>query len=481
MSSGRSRGRSLARITAPALALAVAASGCALDPLEKGCPPWTRAGEGGAACAPRIFVTPAASDAVGEPGGRDIDLAVDALGRGIAAWSLTTASTSRAIVAEELTPGAWEIREPSAGLPGLADMFDIAIEPDGAAIVAFRQYVKEEGSVLLSRRDASGAWSDPGDLAARISFAPTAYEPRMAVHPSGEVLLVWNQWMSTGYGVALARRAPGSEAWQRPADPDDVLSPKILFSNAPQITVSPAGHALVTWYQSGGGPLMVRASERFGPEGAFSRPSVDEILSAPGGAVDSHPVANPVPAIGPDGEAVIAWTQENTGGAIPVYLAARDRDRAWTKPSDLKDTFSRPEGEARCPQVAFDKEGELYVAWYEEKDGEHRAYAARRAKTGEWIDPGSSPFELSSEGARGITPMLAVGADGSVLAAWAESVDGGWRVAARRTSAGAPWGPVEILSPELPGFVSGLAVAAGGPQGRMVVAWTQGKLGEERA
>jgi hypothetical protein len=372
------------------------------------------------------------------------------------------------------------LRRPAAALEGSANELDVAVEPDGSALLVWRQFLESNGSIFLSSRDAAGAWSDPPDTSARFSFAPTAYEPRLAVHSSGEVLLVWNQWMSTGFGVALARRAPGSSVWELPAFADDVLSPKILFSNAPQIAIGVAGDAIVAWYQSTGSHLMVRVSERAGLDAEFSRPSVDDIISAPGGQVDSHPVANPMPAIGPSGEAVIVWTQEDGKGAVPVYIATRDRPGAWSKPRDLDDSFSRPLGTARCVQAAFDAKGELYVTWYQDEGSGNRAYAARRAPSGEWIDGGRTPLLLSTEGAQGITPVLAAGADGAVLVAWAESLDGAWRIGARRTSLGRPWGSVEVLSLEMAGAITGLAAATGGPSARMLIGWNQGPFMEER-
>jgi hypothetical protein len=88
---------------------------------------------------------------------------------------------------------------------------------------------------------------------------------------------------------------------------------------------------------------------------------------------------------------------------------------------------------------------------------------------------------LSSPTAQAITPALAVGDDGAVLVAWAEEASGAFRVAARRGgSGGEPWGPVEVLSPELEGDASNPAVALGGAGERALVAWTQGRFGRER-
>lgn len=478
------------RLVAP-LAVIALASGCALDPLPPNsqetcsearrlpsglcCPAWSRANTGGS-CEARDFTLPTLNDAVGDPGvARVIELAIDASGRGIAAWQHVSDLNPRAVVAEETPSGAWTLRSPGNALPGGGTMLDVIAGPDGSAVVAWKQTEGESGMIFKSERSADGIWTDPGDVSARVSYMPTAYEPRFAARNSGETLFVWNQRTSTGYGVALARRPSSDAPWELP-DEGDVLSPPLFFSNGPQIAVNERGDAVVTWYQSTGGPLMVRASERFGEAGSFSRPAPDDIISPPGAPVDSHPIANPIPAVGPSGEAVIAWTQENGAGAIPVYLAARSPEGVWTKPAGLDDSFSVPAGIARCAQPAFGPSGELYVVWYQDQGDGDRVYAARRSPSGEWLETGRNPAVLSSAGEIGITPALAVGPGGAALVAWTERSGDRYRVAARRTGMGEAWGSIEMLSPLEGGDATSPAAVIAGPSDRALIAWVQGDI-----
>jgi hypothetical protein len=475
-----------------ALVAALALSGCALDPFSSAspqdcsearrlpsglcCPAWSRASAAGS-CQDREFSLPTSSKAVGEGGAaRVIELSIDASGRGIAAWQHVEGLTARAAIAEEDPSGAWTLRFPGAALPGTGTMLDVTAGPDGSAVVAWKQTEGESGMILTSERSPSGAWTDPSDLAARVSFLPTAYAPRLTTRSSGETLFVWNQRTSTGYGVALARRTASDAPWELPSSGDDVLSPLLFFSNAPQIAVNERGDALATWYQSTGGPLLVRASERFGEGGSFSRPGPDDIVSPPGAPVDSHPIANPFPAVGPSGEAVIVWTQENGAGAIPVYLATRSPDGVWQKPPSLNDSFSAPAGIARCPQAAFGPAGELYVVWYQDQGDGDRVYAARRSPSGAWLEAGKSPGMLSTAGETALTPALAVGPGGAALVAWTERSGDGFRLAARRTGAGEAWGSLEVLSLPEAGDVTSPAAIIAGPSERALVAWAQGDL-----
>jgi len=475
------------------------ASGCGLGPLPLDetcldarrtssgtcCPVWS-APDGGE-CVRREWSLPEAGSGLGEAGVRRVEVAVDGLGRPAATWIEANETTGRVVVAE--TSGAsgtdgsgFSLRSPGAALDGRAVHSDIAVGLDGAAMVSWKQqYPGETARVFVSEREPDGAWRDPESDESSFSFLPTAYEPHAAFFRNGERLVVWNQWMSTGYGVALARKPPSGD-WQLPADADDVLSPHYLFSNAPQPAVNERGDALITWYQSDGGALLTWQSERFGHDGSFSIPGPEDYLSVRDAPVDSHPFANPGPALARDGSAAVVWTQENGKGAVLVYLATRTPGGVWTRPASLDDTLSPSLGYARCAQLAFTPDGHLFVVWYHDTGNGNRVVAAHRTPDGEWIEPGSEPTLLSSDGTEATFPALAVGAEGSVLAVWSEQHGEAWVIAARRRSqAGLEWGPIEVLSPPDGGVAAQPAAAIGGPGDMAVVGWSQGNGTGDRA
>lgn len=221
---------------------------------------------------------------------------------------------------------------------------------------------------------------------------------------------------------------------------------------------------------------MAFVSERAGPDAAFTKPTVDDYISAPGGAVDSDPLAAVKAAIAADGSAAAAWTQENGKGATLVYLATRDAAGTWSKPASLEDAFSIPEGYARGVHIAFGPGGDLYVIWYQDLGGASVVFAARRRADGAWAEDGRHPLKISSPGADAFFPRLAVGREGGAVITWMERVgQGPMRVAARRTGpATEPWGPIERLSPET-GEDAVHPNAAVGPDNRAIVAWAQGE------
>lgn len=468
------------------LATAILLSGCALEPFPAEvdcpdsrrntagdcCPAWTS--PNGRNCRPRGWTLPDAGSGLGDPGARWVSVAVSGRGEPIAAWTQSTETTGHMVVAEA-SGGGFALRHPDEALEGSAVQADVAAGPDGEALVAWKsQYPGDQARVFVSERAPDGAWTDPASEQSAFSFLPTAYEPRPIFFPNGDRMVVWNQWMSTGYGVAVAER-PLSGEWKLPADADDVPSQHYLFSNAPTPAVNERGDALISWYQSGGASLLAWQSERFGYGGTFSRPGPDDYLSVPETPVDSHPIANPKPALSPDGHGAVAWTQEDGRGAVLVYLATRTPEGAWTEPQSVDDALSPLLGYARCAQIEFARTGDLFVVWYQDTGDGNRVVAAHRGPAGEWIEPGREPTLLSTPGVEAIFPALAVGPGGSVLAVWSERREEGWVIAARRRGAeGTEWGEIEVLSPAGVGTAAQPDAAIGGAGEIAFVGWSQG-------
>jgi len=436
------------------VAAAALAAACGSDGPEAA-PGWTRSGP------------------LGDAGARRVALAVDDAGRGLAAWQVAGASGAALAVAEETSAGAWSLRAPAAGTPGAPQAPDVATGPEGTALAVYWQQDGDASRVQWSERSAAGGWTDRAEPDETLSLPPRAYEPRAGAAPTGEEAIVWNQWIGSSYVVLFARRRARDAPWEIPTDESAALSLPIFFSNAPQLAMNDRGDVLIAWYQSTGGPLRVYAAERRGLDGEFVRPAADAALSAPGAPVDSHPVANPRPAYGPDGQAAVVWTQEDGRGATPVYVAVREPEGAWQAPADLDDALPPATGVARCAQSFFRATGELVVVWEQEHDGAHEVLAL--ALAGGARSAGAADLvTLSAPGADGLSPVVAVRGDEGI-AAWLEQRPAGTVVVARRLGAG--WGPPASLSDE---DEEARPPALAASATRLLVAWPQGPMTEER-
>ena len=443
------------------------------------CAPWAVADLD--VCVLASFATPRSEDAIGAPGARDPEVAVDADGRVLVAWMQASGGVTAITVAEQRPDDTFAYQGPGGTLRGQGTSPSLATDAYGRALLSWRQQHGEDGEIFYSERGEDGAWSHPPSTP-QVSYGPRAYEPRSVYGADGETLIVFNQWTGEHYGVAIARRAADARTapLSRPASASDVVSPPVLFANAPIPAVASNGDAVIAWYQSPGGPLMTFVSERFGPNGTFSRPAADAFISADGFPVDSHPESNPTPAIHSHGSAVVVWTQEDGHGNSPVFLASRDGFGTWSLPAGLDDAFSTPAGAARCVQPAFGSDGSLYVTWYEQApDSRLRVLAAHRAPDGEWIEHGRDTVLLSDPNADAIHPVVAVGEEGQALVAYLERTGERWDLVVRRRNPGAAaWLSPETLSADLDGDASEPAIAH--RDGHFVVAWVHGPPGAGR-
>ncbi len=428
-----------------------------------------------------------------EPGADNVEASVDGMGRALVTWKRADSDPAQALSAlAEQTSEGWSLHSlgsPSNGFGSRATIATNGLE----AWVSWTQHRTDdagddESTVHLLRRDEAGQWLSP-DVGEQISKLPKAYEPRPVLTPRGEGLVVWNQWRQEGgYSVALARRGPGGPL-NLPHAANDVISPQVFFSNAPQLAVASNGDAIITWYQATPPPgstdadpvsdgLRLFVSERDGPQGHFSKPDIEDWLSPPGPPLASHEVRNPVVAIGEFGEALVLWSQEHTSGAVGLYVASRSSKREWTTPADIDDTFGPLREFATCIDVVISPTREAHVTWFDGPPGATRVYAAHRDDAGAWDVPRTRP--LSTAGRPAQDPRLAVGPEGEVALVWTErGTDGRWRVMGRRRGPNAVhWSiPAELSDPQ-EGDAIGPTVAIG-PEGTLVAAWTAGPLGAQ--
>jgi hypothetical protein len=392
------------------------------------CPAWTAAQ--GDRCVLRSWVLPDPGDALSEPGAREVQVALGTNGEALVAWTDADPVDGRVFVAER-DGASWSTMPMHVAVDDAGSVGlepAIAIGPTGEALVAWKQQ-RDDGAVFLAARSSAGAWTMP---TAPVSWAQTAYEPRVAFGPDGEAFVLWNQWTGTNFGVALGLRAPGSESFVLPDDADAILSAPVNYANAPRLAVGPGGEALIAWYQAPVDDLMVYVSERRDGGAPFTRATADGFVSPGGATVDSHTEANATPVLGDAGEAAVVWTQQRgEPWDIAVFAATRTTAGQWRRPSSLDDTISTPGAFARCPQAAF-VDGALVVTWYE----------TRGDDTAVWIDhgDGAGPVRLSPDGVEAVHPVLGVDAAHGLVVVWVENDADSrdtWRVVARRRSTAA--------------------------------------------
>jgi hypothetical protein len=175
-------------------------------------------------------------------------------------------------------------------------------------------------------------------------------------------------------------------------------------------------------------------------------------------------------AVNPDGSAVAAWVQPQSGGTFVVQAGLREFGGSWAAPQTLSAPSS---SQSLDPDVAIDADGNAVVAWSLPSSANASAVQARLRPfaIGVW-----QPVEtLSNAGALAVRPEVTIGPSGGAVAAWLEQVPGQGlgqvQTAAREAASGvfsvpAPLGPSGAFGVTLDADEAGTTLAVvqvGGP------------------
>lgn len=317
--------------------------------------------------------------------------------------------------------------------------------------------------------EATPAWLVPKDISAP---GLNAANEDVALDDAGEAVALWNAFDGQNEIVQTASHPPGGD-WSEPLT---LTAPgRSAFVNV-QLAVDPQGEAVAVWesFDPLGKSLVIEAATRTAA-GAWSTPTP---LSAPGSNA-----REPVVAINPAGEAVVAWAR-SAGGRLVVEAASHPRGGGWTVAEPLSPTgvdaeevqiAIDPAGDAGAvyvvtgglvdynlrppglgwrpadtiaagsiPQVAIDPAGEAVAVWlHRQSVAVAVVESSAHPLGGQW----SPPAPLSTVGGDADVPDVAIDANGGATAVWSQIANPNATVESASRAAGGAWSPARPLSP----------------------------------
>jgi hypothetical protein len=185
----------------------------------------------------------------------------------------------------------------------------VAVDPSGNSLMIWTRFDGSNLRVQAKVRAANGTFGST----ATISAAGTdASEPEIAFDPGGNAIAVWTQFDGSKRRVHAAFRPAGGSFGG-----DQTISPAGGDASAPEIAIDSSGDAVAVWYRFDGAVDRIQAAVR-PAGGGFGGV---QTLSAPG--VEAF---EPVIATGPDADANAAAVWTGTDGTNTRVQAARRRD-----------------------------------------------------------------------------------------------------------------------------------------------------------
>ena len=280
---------------------------------------------------------------------------------------------------------------------------------------------------------ASDTWHAPVRLDTTSSGAS---HPVVAMNAQGNAIAAWSETSSSG--VSAAYFTGGS--WRNP------VRLSVLAAGMPQAGIDAAGNATVAWVEKDATGNDSILATRMTGAGVSSPP---RILDA-----SARPAAMPSVAVAPNGNALVAWLQDD-GNGQSVH-ASRFAGGTWSVPAVIE---NRP-GNSYAPFAALnDTTG--FVAW---EQGDTQAasastFAARMDAAGAW----SAPVIVYNRG--GFMPVVRLRDNGDAMMVWlaAHTQYATWSASA------SAWSSVINLAPYNCGY--GHAIAMDAASGKAVAAW----------
>ena len=228
---------------------------------------------------------------------------------------------------------------------------DVAAGAAGDIVVTWRSY-KQDGSswgVFAQRYDASG--QKVGDeIAVNTTTRKSQRDPAVAVGDDGSFVIVWNSSSQDGssWGV-YGQRFDG--AGTPVGDEFQVNVTTKGAQNRPDVAVLANGEIVVTWEGRGVGDKSGIFMRQLGLDG-----STDEIRV---NATTSGHQHRPVVSALPDGDFIVAWEGEGPDDSRGIYLR-RVSNGVLGDQIRVNDLTS---GSQRFPSVAVGPDGQYVVAW----------------------------------------------------------------------------------------------------------------------
>ncbi|HUF13090.1 MAG TPA: exo-alpha-sialidase [Longimicrobiales bacterium] len=305
---------------------------------------------------------------------------------------------------------------------------------------------------IVRSDDAGQSWTQPRSLAMHVHpDSGTQTDPWLAVGPTGVLHALHLEYAPETSRLVYARSETAGETWTEPRNVDDQRG----FADKGVIHAGLDGSVYVAYVDHDLGPTPSRTVIRRSPDGGETWEPGRVLRRRYGTGQDSELDLAPVLASSPTGQLYIAWWARPEFDIL--FASSDDGGESWSEPVRLntepgnvpfwlQPVSTRP----AFPSMTVDAAGTIYAVWPEYATSTWDVFFSRSDDGGgSW----SAPVRLNDArlGNQWL-PSVAVGADGTLHAAWYDARTFQTDVAyARSTDRGSSWSPnVRVTSRSSP-------------------------------
>jgi hypothetical protein len=343
------------------------------------------------------------------------------------------------------TEARWRTAELIETSARSAHIPEVAIDPSGNAVVVWQQTDGIRFSIWSNRYSPGRGW---GTAELIETGTGDARHPQIAMDASGNAIAVWRQSDGTRYNVWASRYLAGS-GWTAA----QLIETGAGDTERLRVAVDTSGNAFAVWHQHDGVRNNIW-SNRYTPAGGWGIPQPIE--------TGPREAREPDIAVDASGNAIAVWLQSD-GARYGAWANRYTNGSGWGTAELIETAVS---GVLSQPHISMNGRGEAVALW--RLVNAARTEISLRANS---YTPGTgwgTPGLLETRPGEVREPHVTVDANGNAFAIWRQTdttredvwvnrliAGGGWQTAERiETGAG------DALSPQVAVDASGNAIAA---------------------
>lgn len=351
-----------------------------------------------------------------------------------------------------------------------SQIYELEVWADGQGSVYAVWRVRHPGDWIwfAASRDFGATWKP----AVRISSSGVSFLPHLSADRAGRVYVVWHEQLGFARGderfeVRFNSSLDRGETWLPRDVRLDADGPPGTAA-LPQLVSDDDGHVYVVWRgeHQGSQAVMYIASADAGK--TWSRPVK---LSQ-----SDHDTEVPKVATDGAGHVYVTWMDWSHGGRPDIYFtASADHGKSWL-PKDIRLNTNLPgSAEAFDPQLRVTRQGHVYVAWMDRRNGPPNVYFTASADHGKtWRAENLRLDTLPADQSSARLPRLAADQEGRVWAVWTDIGAQTRLFYSVSTDFGKTWLPREVpLLPLEPTSVMHAPSLGVLPGGKLAGAWEE--------
>ena len=327
----------------------------------------------------------------------------------------------------------------------------VAVDPSGNAIAVWYQSDGTRNNIWANRYTAGTGWGTAQLI--ETDNSGSAFDPQVAIDPSGNAIAVWYQYDGTRFNIWANRFTPGT-GWGTALLIETDNSGEAL---GPQVAIDPSGNAIAVWHQYDGTRNNIWAN-RFTPGTGWGTAQLIE-------TDNSGEALGPQVAVDPSGNAIAVWHQYD-GTRYNIWANRFTAGTGWGTAQLIETDNS---GEALGPQVAVDPSGNAIAVWYQYDGTRYTIWANRFTPGTGW---GTAQLIETNNSGGAYSSQVAIDPSGNAIAVWHQYDGTRNNIWANRFTPGTGWGTAQLIETDNSGFAFNPQVAID-PSGNAIAVWYQ--------